>query len=296
MEKKKGISVPMILFLLIIILAGAAAYYFWQKGILQEKVQKIVSQPPDQARTDFEEEEESYDIKEEATTGEAGIPLPESQSLEESQPEEDAYAQMEREMVEYFAYLDGRGYVRDLLSAADSYGKFKKVARKLAANPPTPGGESKVVMAKNVTHFYRVLGKDDLFMIKEIMANEQKSLEFDIKMFYKWLTLGNNYSNPENIRPSDDVVYRYAGFFLDTIGGRAYLFRRTVALRLLVSYYCVLIVHDADKAGKNTYGIDVLPNIKTLREEISNYPDFKFSQEYIDQLTAIDNYYEQKRQ
>jgi hypothetical protein len=295
MEKKKGSFIQVLLVLVIIVLAGATAYLYWQKGLVHKKESETVS-PPSQTKTVLEDKKKGYDIKKESTTEEAEIPLTEGQTVGESQPEGDPYVQMEKEMGEYFTYLDGREYIRNLLSKTDIYSKFKKIARKLAANPPTPGGESKVVMAKNVTHFYRVLGKDDLLLIKEIIANEQKSLEFDMKMFYRWVTLGSNYPNPENVRPSDDVLYRYAGFLLDTIGGRAYLFRRTVGLRLLVSYYCVLIIYDADKAGKNTYGIDVLPNINTLREEISNYPDFRFNQEYIDQLTNIENYYLQKRQ
>ncbi|SPD76184.1 conserved hypothetical protein [uncultured Desulfobacterium sp.] len=297
MAKKKGLSNPIILFLVIIGLAGAGAYYFWQSDNLQEKVQKMISPPLDQPKTAEDQEKGAYEIKEEETTKQPEVAAPEGQQIEEPQPQEDPYAQMEKEMAEYFSYLDGREYIRKLLQKTDSYSRFKKVIRKLAASPPTPSGESMVKggIARNATHFYRVLGRDDLFLIKEIISKERKSLEFDLKMFYRWATLGDSYPNPENIRPKSDVVYRYAGFLLDTIGGRAYLFRRPVAIRLLVSYYCVLIVHDAEKAGKNTYGIDLLPSIKILKEEIGNYPEFKFTQEYVDQLNIIEDYYEQNR-
>jgi hypothetical protein len=57
-----------------------------------------------------------------------------------------------------------------------------------------------------------------------------------------------------------------------------------------------LIVHEADKNGKNNYGIDIFPFITPLREEITIYPDFQFQQEYIDKLNQLENLYKEKRQ
>ena len=92
-----------------------------------------------------------------------------------------------------------------------------------------------------------------------------------------------------------EVVYQYAGFFLNTIGGRAYLLRRTPSVRLLVSYYCILIIHEMDKEGKNHLGIDILPFVTTLKQEIGHYSEFKFLRKYLGQLNRIEDYYIQKR-
>ncbi len=92
-----------------------------------------------------------------------------------------------------------------------------------------------------------------------------------------------------------DVLYPYAGYLINSIGGRAYLFRRRVALRLLVSYYCLLIIHEADKNGKNSYGIDIFPQIAMLREEMSYHHDFYFQKTYIRKLDDLSNYYLKKR-
>jgi hypothetical protein len=91
------------------------------------------------------------------------------------------------------------------------------------------------------------------------------------------------------------VWYQYAGFFLNTIGGRAYLFRRSLGLRLLISYYCILIIHEADKEGRNTYGIDVLPTILAVKNEIGNYPGFRYRDEYVRRLNTLESYYLAKR-
>jgi hypothetical protein len=120
-------------------------------------------------------------------------------------------------------------------------------------------------------------------------------MEISLEMFYRWLTLGERCPDPENIRPSMTTLYQYAGFFINTTGGRAYLFRRPSGLRLLVSYYSVLIIHEADKKGRNNCGIDIFPLIEPLKNEIRYYPDFQFQEEYIGQIEEIEEYYRKKR-
>ena len=46
-------------------------------------------------------------------------------------------------------------------------------------------------------------------------------------------------------------------FFLNTLGGRSYMLRRESKLRMLVSYYAILIVDRANDEKFNRYGIDV---------------------------------------
>ena len=91
------------------------------------------------------------------------------------------------------------------------------------------------------------------------------------------------------------TLYQYAGFFINTTGGRAYLFRRPSGLRLLVSYYCLLIIHEADKRGMNRCGIDIFPLVEPLKNEIRYYPDFQFQEEYIGQIGKIEEFYRKKR-
>ena len=90
-------------------------------------------------------------------------------------------------------------------------------------------------------------------------------------------------------------MYRYAGFFLNTTGGRGCLYRRTPSLRILISYYSLLIVNWADRAGKNYYGIDAVPTLETLQQEILRYPDLRLQQEYLDTLGGLERYYAARR-
>ena len=120
-------------------------------------------------------------------------------------------------------------------------------------------------------------------------------MEDNLDMFYRWLTLGDRCPDPEKLRPSGAVAYRYAGFFLNSTGGRAYLFRRSAGLRLLVTYYCLLIVHKADREGRNNYGIDTFAFVAPLKEEIGHNPDLQYQREYLEQLKWVESYYLQKR-
>ena len=92
-----------------------------------------------------------------------------------------------------------------------------------------------------------------------------------------------------------DTLYRYAGFLVNTIGGRAYLFRRKTRLRLLLSYYSLLIVHEADKKKMNNFGVDIIHFLEPLAEEIENNQLLYFRKEYAGKLIDIKNYYLKKR-
>jgi len=41
------------------------------------------------------------------------------------------------------------------------------------------------------------------------------------------------------------------------------------------------VVYQADRSGRNSYGINIFPHINPLREEISHYPDFQFQDQYM---------------
>jgi hypothetical protein len=205
--------------------------------------------------------------------------------------------QIEQNVLEFFRYLDTKKYVRDLNPMTDIYSCFKKILRRLAAQPPIPAGEGAdpKMIVQNIYHLYRVLDWEDLRLIREIIRNERETLEFNLEMFYRWLCSRDQCPDPEGLRPSMEVLYRYSGFFINTTGGRAYLFRRSSDIRLLMSYYCLLIIHAADKEGKNNYGIDIAPYISPLRDEFILYPDFQFQSEYINQLSKIESYYALRR-
>jgi hypothetical protein len=206
-------------------------------------------------------------------------------------------SQVEESVADFFAYLDKKGYGKSRSSDLDACGRFKRILKRLEALPPVPAGEGSDprVIIRNLYHFFRVLNRDDLGLIKEVTAGEFDTLDANLELFYRWLTLGDRCPDPEGLRPSLRVMYRYAGFFLNTTGGRAYLFRRSPVLRILVEYYSVLIVYWADRAGLNEYGVDPVPTIRPLEQEILRYPELRLQQDYLDTLGRLERYYAARR-
>lgn len=205
---------------------------------------------------------------------------------------------VEQDVQDYFTYLDGKSYVRHLGEGVDTYARFKAMMRKLSAKLPVPAGEGidSSIISENIFLFFRALDKNDIRLIRDVLKNEGENLEPTLERFYRWATLGGRCPDPEGIRPSRNALYHYAGFLLNTIGGRSYLFRRPQGLRLLCSYYCLLILQEADKRGRNSYGIDVLPFIAPLAREIALVPDFRLKQTYLKNLEEMGKEYVKKRQ
>ncbi len=309
---------PLII-LLVLVAAALVAYFLFQgkkreerKGEERrvEETQAEETKPQEIREGEIKEGEKKTSIGKPVPTQEEGAPrmaakpplrgeptLPETVEEGKWTEKEDYCRKIEKGVQDFFTYLNRERYVRNLEGDMNAYERFKGVMMKLSSEPPVPAGENMdtLIMTRNIYHFYRLLESEDIRLIREILRNEADSLELNLDIFYKWLMLGDKCPDPEKTRPSLEVLYQYAGFFLNTIGGRAYLYRRPLNVRLLISYYSLLIVHEADKRGKNTYGIDVFPEVTPLAREISLYPDFHFQNEYILQLTQLQNYYLKKR-
>jgi hypothetical protein len=210
---------------------------------------------------------------------------------------EDECQKTERELRELFSYLDEKDYVRELKIGEDTFSRFKKIIHDLSLYPPLPAGEgiSYEKIIENIYHFYRALNLKDLKLIRLIAKNEADSMEINLALFYKWLVSGAQCTRKGGLPPSSDTLYRYAGFLVNSIGGRAYLFRRETRLRLLLSYYSLLIVHEADKKKMNSFGLDISPFLEPLAEEIENFQLLYFRREYASKLIDVKHYYIKKR-
>jgi hypothetical protein len=178
-----------------------------------------------------------------------------------------------------------------------AFNRFEKIVHVLAANPPTPAGEGLKyeTIISNIYHLYRVLDLRDLKLILRILENEADTMEINLALFYNWLMSGEKCNYKEKLPPSLDTLYRYAGFLVNSIGGRACLFRRETRVRLLVTYYCLLIINEADKRKMNSFGIDITPFLEPLAEEIENCQLLYFRKEYAGRLIDLNNYYLKKR-
>jgi len=197
------------------------------------------------------------------------------------------------QMRSFFTYLDSRTYLSDRKIEGGSAGYFSECAALLMKNPPVNIGEMQELfrLVKNVTHFYRVLGKNRLMLARDILNSEAPVLEPAMAVFYATtVECGKPLTGDGQPLPISRL-YDYASYFLNTLGGRSYLLRRESKIRMLVNYYAILIVDRANDEKFNRYGIDVRPYIDYLFYDISNQKGLTYRERYLTQLTGLRNKY-----
>ena len=188
-------------------------------------------------------------------------------------------------ILDFLSYLNEKGYLQRYLKGEDIKIHLRSILEKLSKNLPDTQGERmrSEIMISNIYHLFRSLTNEDVGMIKEIIKHESHELEYVMRWYYVWLISQDRCSDTFNILPSMKMVHTYACYFLNTIGGRSYLFRRSTPVRLLLTYYCVIIVHDMAKRRKDIYYFTA----KELIDELKRFPELKFQRYYISRLKKI---------
>jgi hypothetical protein len=218
-----------------------------------------------------------------------GTPAPESDADELPSDCE----KVEKQLNAFFDYLNKQPYMTDRDIEGGSAQFFRDCATRLLADPPVNIAEMRDMfrLVKNVTHFYRALGKDRLLLAKEIMDTEDQVLEPAMAVLYAQVAECRK-SLPGDDKPlSMERLYDYASYFLNTLGGRSYLLRRESKIRMLVNYYAILIVDRANDEKFNSYGIDLRPYIDYLFYDISNQRGLTYRERYLTRLTTLRDKY-----
>ena len=200
---------------------------------------------------------------------------------------------IERQINLFFSYLDEQQYVKSYKFFSSSKEQFQQISEILVTNPPMVPRETDSLdkVLKNVFYFYRVLGKERVNLVKDILENESDIIELLMHTFYQWFATKNKNSKLTSAPPSIEQLYVYACFLLETLGGRNYLFRRNPKIRILTSYYCVLIIDQANIDGVNSNGVDIRPHIKLVLEDMSLQVDFYYKNQYLMLLDKLKKKY-----
>jgi hypothetical protein len=198
------------------------------------------------------------------------------------------------QVMAFFDYLDSKAYLiwPGINSRAESM--FEDITNRLVRQPPINVGEMEQLpsLVSNVTHFYRVLGKERIDVLKEILKSESAVIEPAMSVMFTWLTVCRPKSKSDGAgKPSLAAMYQYAAFFLNTLGGRSYLLRRESKLRMLVNFYALLIVDMANDARQNSYGIDIRPHIDYLFYDLNNQKGLMYRERYLTHLAMLQEKY-----
>ena len=213
-------------------------------------------------------------------------------------PAEQSCKELDRQVMDFLTYLDGKDYLKTFGPEQGSYPAFQQLVQRISENLPLIQEEMKDPnsLMGNVVHLYRTLGKKNIQLIQEVLKQENEIIEPVGALFFEWL-LANDRCRGDGMqgRPSLEVQYEYAAFFLNTLAGRSYLLRRDSKLRLLTTYYCVLILDRANRQMLNRHGVDIRPHIDFSSYDVQTHRGLVSQKKYLDSLENLRRKYERNR-
>ncbi len=197
-------------------------------------------------------------------------------------------------LIVFFNHLDNEPYIKEFKLNQPALKYFNDLTTKLLANPPVVTRESDdlYTILTNMAHFFRIIGRQNILLMKGILDRERDKIEDVAAELYKWTIVDQCTGETFQMKAPLDRVYEYAGFFLNTMGGRSYLFRRDSRSRLLVNYYAILIIDRANKKNMNQYGLDIREIIPKLIQEIEATNQLIYKEDYIDRLYDLQEKYQ----
>lgn len=224
-------------------------------------------------------------VKSSASSAVESIPLPVDQQTTKASQCEDLATKLHR----FFSALDNKPYIKAVNLQTSLQTHFINLVDSLLDNPPTVARETDdlYTLLTNMAHFFRIIGKDNILLLKSILDRERDVIEDIGLVLYTWITVPDCSSDLFPLKAPLDKSYEYAGFFLNTMGGRSYLFRRDSRSRLLVNYYAVLIVDKANSAGINRHGISIADTLPLLIDEIEASNQLVYKELYLDRLYQL---------
>ncbi len=201
---------------------------------------------------------------------------------------------LEKKITSFLAYIAGQSYMEAFQAEKSTPDLFRHMVAELSEKRPMVVGEMKDLssLINNVAHFYRVLGENRVKLIVTISENESGLIEDAMATFYEWASLCDECEQQETPCPSIEVLYEYAGFFLNTLAGRSYLLRRDSKVRTLTTYYSVLILDRANDESLNPHGIDIRPYINLSSYETASLNGLVYQKRYLRKLQALRDKYQ----
>jgi hypothetical protein len=195
----------------------------------------------------------------------------------------------------FYRHLDQQKYIQARHLNAPSQVYFTTLIQKLLDTPPVVIRETDdlLTILKNNTHFFKILGKDNILLMKEILNQEQDKIEDLLASYFLLTTPPISSGQAVSLNIPEDSMFKYASFFLNTMGGRLYLTRRDSGTRMLISYYALLIAHQANLDGKNQDGLQLQPAVDLLTAEMeTGGRHLRYQEAYLDKLYDLKEKYQ----
>jgi len=288
-KRSPSLLVPLIVLILV---AAGAFWFFFHRG---------TSQPPSQPPAVAEGLQTNPPLTpladETLIPGTPGNPQDQvvASDLIPALPTKDDLPQAVEKIKAFYQYLDQQKYIQARHLDAPSLIYITRLIQKLLDAPPVVTRETDELstILKNSTHLFRILGKDNILLSKEILNREKDKTEKLMANYFLLTEHPDAFDKDLSLKIPEDALYQYACFFLNTMGGKLYLSRRASRTRMLVSYYAIQIVHQANTQGKNTYGLQLQPAIDLLTTEIEEGGNhLHYKEAYLDTLYDLKEKYQ----
>lgn len=310
-RKRTGFKTYLLIFLCIAVAGGLGFWYFSSPSLSTKALQKKSSPAETTATADKTPADSNPALQvspdNQGTDKDAGTTIDiDEMKVEQSPSPEDQETDAQTgggcdkrcgRIESFYSQLDEQAYVKAYKLSQPSEEHFRNLIVKLSQNPPviTRETDDLFTILKNTAHFFRIIGKNNIQLIKGILDQEKDSIEGILADYYAISNDPECLKKNMGIELPEKALYNYAGFFLNTMGGRLYLFRRDSFSRLPVSYYSILIIDQANRQGKNSDGIDIRPSITALISEIENTGNrLKLKDTYLDTLYELKERYPQE--
>jgi hypothetical protein len=181
---------------------------------------------------------------------------------------------VEADLARICAVLDSRDYLSGIELPGGVCGLIQQASIELASRPPQVTSELKSysTILSNVFHLFRVLGRERTRLLQQLVADEGVAAEPAAMALYRWLVSRESCARSGRTPLRREVLYDYGAFLFQTMGGQAYLRRRTPGTEALASFYALLLVDRAVEQNHNPHGIDLRPEIRRTRDLLSTEP------------------------
>jgi hypothetical protein len=197
--------------------------------------------------------------------------------------------EIEEQLANLCGYLEERGY-------SGSCGMLRESAEALAAHPPNLSSDLKQLGAtlENVFHLFRRLRGQRIDFVRRIMREERALTEPAAMALYRWLASRERCARSGRTEIGMEPLYEYAAFLFHTVGGQAYLRRRSPEVEALAGFYALQILDRAIEHNYNPHGIDPRPEIERTRRLLEGQ-QFVFAERYLENLDDMARKWEDGR-
>lgn len=188
-------------------------------------------------------------------------------------------------------HLNQQQYIKAYSPNEPVEAELNRIITKVLNNPPTNSNETADLLSviRNSSHLFRVLGRKDLSFLKDIITNEHSSIEQHFASLYALATMDKACRDTSAIQFELPLAktYEYAAFFLNTLGGQAYLSRRDPTVRTLAKYYAVLVLDQAASQSMNIYDINLAYHLDSVINDIKSSDFLENQDSYLTTLMKI---------